>query len=142
MKAFENPVQLSIGTESARAIIVQLQEVKYGRREGSIWRDHEVLERAKEDIYFAERDRDLIEKLKQELKKVEEASSGLRCPKCPGHLETYTFQEFVLERCQSCCGIWMDKGELEGIIRTVTQGPLGHLIDKLLGKEERLGAKT
>jgi Zn-finger nucleic acid-binding protein len=82
------------------------------------------------------------EKLKQQPKKVEEASSELRCLKCPGRLETYTFQGFVLERCQTCGGIWMDKGELEGIIRSVTQGPLGHLIDKLLGKEERLGAKT
>jgi hypothetical protein len=101
-----------------------------------------LLERAKEDIFFAERDRELIEKLKQQLKKVEKGSSELRCPKCPGHLETYNFQGFVLERCQSCGGIWMDKGELEGIVRSVTKGPLGHLIDKLFGKEERLGAKT
>jgi hypothetical protein len=101
-----------------------------------------LLERAKEDIYFAERDRELIEKLKQQLKKVEKDSSELHCPKCPGHLETYTFQGFVLDRCQSCGGVWMDQGELEGIVRTLTQGPLGHLIDKLLGKEERLGAKT
>ena len=96
----------------------------------------------KEDIYFAGRDRELIEKLKQELKKVEKASSELHCLKCPRHLETYTSQGFVLERCQSCGGIWMDKGELEGIIRTMTQGPLGHWIDKLFGKKERTGAKT
>jgi hypothetical protein len=77
------------------------------------------------------RDRELIKKLKQELK-VEKGSSELRCPKRAAHLETYTFQGFVLERCQSCGWIWMNQGELEGIIRTVTQGPLGHLIDKLL----------
>ena len=100
-----------------------------------------LVERAKEDIYFAERDRELIEKLKQELKKVDKGSSELRCPKCAGHLDSYTFQGFALERCQSCEGIWMDKGELEGIIRAVTQGPLGDLIDKLFGKKERLGAK-
>jgi hypothetical protein len=36
----------------------------------------------------------------------------------------------------------MDQGELEGIIRTVTREPLGHWVDKLLGKEEQTGAKT
>src|SRR5262249_32307417 len=90
-----------------------------------------LMERAKEDIYFAERDRELIEKLKQELKKVDKESSRVRCPKCPGHLETYTFQGIALDRCQSCGGIWMDKGELEAVIREVTRGPLGGGIDKL-----------
>jgi len=93
-----------------------------------------LLERAKEDIYFAERDRELIEKLKQQLKKVEEASSELRCPKCPGHLEAYTFQGIALDRCQSCGGIWMDRGELEAVIRKVTRGPLGEWIDKLTAR--------
>ena len=95
-----------------------------------------LVERAKEDIYFAEKDRELIEKLKQELKKVEKGSPEVRCPKCPGQLETYTFQGFVLDRCQNCGGVWMDKGELEGIIKTVTRGPLGHWVDKLIAKEE------
>jgi len=94
-----------------------------------------LAERAKEDIYFAERDRELIEKLKTELKKVEKGGSDLHCPKCPGQLETYTFQGFVLDRCESCGGIWMDKGELEGVIRKVTRGPLGAWIDKLTAKD-------
>jgi hypothetical protein len=94
-----------------------------------------LAERAKEDIYFAERDRELIEKLKEQLKKVDETGSKLLCPKCPGRLETYTFQGFALDRCQNCGGIWMDKGELEGVIRKMTRGPLGELIDKLTSKD-------
>ena len=94
-----------------------------------------LVERAKEDIYFAERDRELIEKLKAQLQKVNRTSSRLRCPKCPGLLETYTFQGFVLDRCHDCGGIWMDKGELEGVIRNVTRGPLGEWIDKPTTKE-------
>jgi Zn-finger nucleic acid-binding protein len=101
-----------------------------------------LVERAKEDIYFAQRDRELIEKLKAQLQKVEDQESKLYCPKCRGLLETYTFQGFVLERCQNCGGIWMDKGELEGIIRKVARGPLGHWIDKLVGKEGQTEAKT
>jgi Zn-finger nucleic acid-binding protein len=99
-----------------------------------------LVERAKEDIYFAERDRELIEKLKQELKKVEKTSTEAHCPKCPGILETYTFQGFVLDRCPNCGGVWMDQGELEEIIRTVTRGPLGHWVDQLVGREQA-GAK-
>jgi hypothetical protein len=93
-----------------------------------------LMERAKEDIYFAERDRELIEKLKSQLQKIEKAA-GVRCPKCPGFLETYMFQRFVLDRCQSCGGIWMDKGELEGVLRKVNRGPLGAWIDKLTAKD-------
>jgi hypothetical protein len=93
-----------------------------------------LVERAKENIYFAERDRELIEKLRSQLQKVEK-SAGTHCPKCPGLLETYTFQGFVLDRCQSCGGIWMDKGELEGILRKVSRGPLGAWIDKLTARD-------
>jgi Zn-finger nucleic acid-binding protein len=99
-----------------------------------------LLERAKEDIYFAQRDRELIEKLKAQLRKVEDVESKLHCPKGHGLLETYTFHGFVLDRCQSCGGIWMDNGELEGIIRKVARGPLSHWLDKLIGKEDRTEA--
>lgn len=94
-----------------------------------------LMERAKEDIYFAERDRELIEKLKGQLEKVHKTGSNFRCPKCPGLLETYSFQGFILDRCHDCGGIWMDKGELEGVIRKVTRGPVGAWIDKLTAKE-------
>jgi len=101
-----------------------------------------LLERAKEDIYFAQRDRELIEKLKAQLHKVEDVESKLHCPKGHGLLETYTFQGFVLDRCQTCGGVWMDNGELEGIIRKVARSPLSHWLDKLIGKEEQTEAKT
>jgi Zn-finger nucleic acid-binding protein len=91
---------------------------------------------AKEDIYFAERDRELIAKLKTQLQKVDKTGSAPHCPKCPGSLETYTFQGFVLDRCQKCGGIWMDNGELEGVIRKISRGPLGAWIDKLTAKDE------
>jgi phage FluMu protein Com len=94
-----------------------------------------LVERAKEDIYFAERDRELINKLKEQLQKVDRAGHELRCPKCTCLLETYSFHEILLERCSKCAGIWLDKGELETIIRKVTRGPLGALIDKLTMKE-------
>ena len=108
------------GTESAD---FSYWEVNHGGRQGSIWRYHEASRASKEDIYFAEHDRELIEKLKAQLQKTDKQESRLHCPKCPGLLETYTFQGFVLDRCQNCGGIWMDKGELEGVIRKINRGP-------------------
>ncbi len=94
----------------------------------------QLAERAKEDIYFAERDRELIGKLKAQLQKAPKTAIQLGCPKCPGHLESYTFHGYALDRCDKCGGIWMDKGELEGVVRKVSRGPLGEWIDTLTAK--------
>ena len=93
-----------------------------------------LAERAKEDIYFAEHDRELIAKLKAKLQKVDKTAIDLRCPKCSGYLEAYTFEGFALDRCEKCGGIWMDKGELEGVVRKVGRGPIGEWIDTLTAK--------
>jgi hypothetical protein len=93
-----------------------------------------LLERAKEDIYFAERDRDLIEKLKAQLQKVETRGSVLHCPKCAGNLETYTFHGVILDRCDTCDGMWLDNGELEEVIRKITNGPITDWLEKVIFK--------
>ena len=95
-----------------------------------------LLERAKEDIYFSQRDRELIEKLKAQLQKIEDQKSKLHCPIGHGLLETWCFHGIVLDRCQSCGGIWLDNGELEAIIKKLGRSPLGRWLDKLVGKEK------
>ena len=78
------------------------------------------VERANEDIYFAVKEHELIEGMKAEFQKVESARREGRivnCPKCPGKLESYKFMDFVLDRCESCEGIWLDKDQLKGILR-------------------------
>jgi hypothetical protein len=93
-----------------------------------------LVERAKEDIFFAERDRLLLERLRAQLCKVDNAGAALHCPKCPGILESYTFQGFALDRCHECGGIWLDNGELEEIVRKISRGPLGAWLDTLTAK--------
>ena len=93
-----------------------------------------LVERAKEDIYFAERDREVLARLREQLKKVDKSAADLRCPKCPGSLETYSFEGHILDRCRECGGVWMDKGELEHVIHKLTRGPLGVWVDKLISK--------
>jgi Zn-finger nucleic acid-binding protein len=97
------------------------------------------VERANEDFYFAARDRELIEEMKAELQKVESVRLGgkiANCPKCPGKLESYKFMDFVLDRCKSCEGIWLDKGALEAILRRASLGPLGAFLERCFSKAE------
>jgi Transcription factor zinc-finger len=85
-----------------------------------------LLERAKEDIYFAAKDQELIAKLKQRLEKVDrpDEAAELHCPKCHGLLERYTLMDFLLDRCQACGGVWFDKDEIDAIAALVGRSPL------------------
>ena len=96
-------------------------------------------ERANEDEYFAVKEHELIEGMKAEFQKVEAARREeqiARCPKCPGSLKKYTFMAFVLDRCESCEGIWLDKGELKEILRKAARGPLGAFLERCFSKDE------
>jgi Zn-finger nucleic acid-binding protein len=96
-------------------------------------------ERANEDQYFAVKEHELIEGMKAEFQKVEAAKRGaqiVNCPKCPGKLESYKFMDFVVDRCESCEGIWLDKGELEAILRRAARGPLGAFFERYFSKDE------
>ncbi len=94
-------------------------------------------ERANEDGYFALKEHELIERLKAEFKEAEAARRQKRaqtCPKCSGKLERYKFMDFVLDRCESCEGIWLEKGELEEILRRAARGPLGAFLNRCFSK--------
>ena len=96
-------------------------------------------ERANEDSYFAVKEHELIGRMKAEFQKVEAARREgqiVNCPKCPGKLESYKFMDFVLDRCENCEGIWLDKGELEGILRKAVRGTLGAFLDRCFAKDE------
>ncbi|MGE5303399.1 MAG: zf-TFIIB domain-containing protein [Alphaproteobacteria bacterium] len=96
-------------------------------------------ERANEDKYFALKEHELIEGMKATFQKLQAAKregQSVNCPKCPGALEKYGFMGFVLDRCESCEGIWLDKGELEGILRKVARGPLGAFFERYFSKDE------
>ena len=41
---------------------------------------------------------------------------ALRCPKCGGAMRTYERGGLILELCEDCRGIFLDKGELERLI--------------------------
>lgn len=83
-------------------------------------------ERAREDQYFAERDRKLLDQLR-EAKEGEaeqtfkEAALG-RCPKCGTRLQSHTLHDISIEECPRCHGMWLDQGELQELGRREDEG--------------------
>ena len=94
-------------------------------------------ERANEDSYFAVQEHELIEQMKSEHQKGEAAKRQAlmaTCPKCSGKFAKHMVKGFVVERCESCEGIWLNKGELAEILRRQAAGPLGAFIERCFAK--------
>ena len=83
-------------------------------------------ERAREEQYFADRDRQLIDRLRQSKGGEPETTSGepeatlkeaahMRCPKCGTRLNSHTLHDVSVEECPSCHGVWLDAGELQAL---------------------------
>jgi hypothetical protein len=96
-------------------------------------------ERANEDSYFALQEHDLIEQMKTRHQESEAAKRQARmaiCPKCSGELAKRPFKGFVVERCQSCEGMWLNKGQFAEILRRQEGGPLGAFLKRCFAKVE------
>ena len=89
-------------------------------------------ERGREDQYFAQRDRELVEKLRGQKTSEAEATlreaAHMRCPKCGQHLHQRQLHEVTVDECQGCGGLWRDKGEFETLARRENEGWLGRLL--------------
>ena len=97
-------------------------------------------EHANEDRYFSTKEHELIDELKFEFQSAEAArreAQMMTCPKCSGKFAKYRFMGFDLDRCDSCEGIWLNKGELAGILRQQARGPLGAFLDRCFAKGEK-----
>jgi hypothetical protein len=74
-------------------------------------------EKAREDKYFAERDRALLDKLRASKTADDEETLAqlalMRCPKDGTRLAQKTHLDVTFEECPRCEGIWFDKGEME-----------------------------
>jgi Zn-finger nucleic acid-binding protein len=73
-----------------------------------------LLERAR-DVYFAEKDRELIETLKRRLEKAQQGqleNPTMKCPTCGVNLHNASLIDFPVSRCSSCGGIWLNRGVL------------------------------
>jgi hypothetical protein len=76
--------------------------------------------KALEEEYFRRKERETLDRLRQELA-AQAASSGggagRQCPLGHGALIEEARGSVVIDRCGQCGGIWLDPGELEEVSR-------------------------
>lgn len=89
--------------------------------------------RAEEDVYFAKRDREAIEKLKQNMAEETSKEALMRCPKCGTKLKTVDHHGVIVEECPSCQGLWLDRGELELLAQRENESWVGRFIRRSFG---------
>ena len=87
------------------------------------YRDHftelfELKERAEEDIFFARRDRELIERLRQ----MNEEQRRFHCPECGRPLQQQSINGMNLKACPACHGAWIADDRLA----TLAEGKSEH----------------
>jgi hypothetical protein len=91
-------------------------------------------EKAREDEYFAERDRELLQKLKAETATDNEQTirelARMRCPKDGTHLTQTKHLDVTVEECPQCKGIWLDKGVLEELSHRESAGWLARYLGR------------
>ena len=87
------------------------------------------VERAREDLYFKEEDRRLVEKLRRGQAGTQAAQEvRMICPKCGETLLRKTVHEIAVDECPTCKGIWLNAGEFEELAKTRNAGWLERLL--------------
>jgi hypothetical protein len=87
-------------------------------RFGNKLRDKEHAEEAR---YFAEQDRQRLEKLRTQPKEAGATQLGL-CPRCGIPLNRRDLHGDSIDECSRCHGIWLDKGQLEAVVEHEDEG--------------------
>ena len=89
--------------------------------------DLEDLGKAREDAWFHENERKLIEaaKARHEAKLKEAKDSEreklrqlhwMKCPKCGGDMEEIEYVSIKIDKCKECEGVFFDAGELDELM--------------------------
>jgi len=94
---------------------------------------HEA-ERGRENEFFADRDRKLLEKLKakagvQEVEAVRELTH-MRCPQCGERLVARSHLDVKREECPKHHGMWFDEGDLHKLVERESSGWLARILGR------------
>jgi uncharacterized protein len=69
--------------------------------------------KALEEEYFRRKDQEAIEKMREKREAGQARGAAIGCPKCDGSLVEVAHDGVMVDRCDKCDGVWLDKGELE-----------------------------
>lgn len=90
-------------------------------------------QKGQEDDYFGRRDRELLEKMRQQRRQAVASESTMQCPRCHAALVERVQHDVTVDECPSCGGLWLDKGEFEHIAGRDQEGYFGRLLRDRLG---------
>ena len=96
---------------------------------------------SREEEYFHKRNRELIERKRQELDRQRHERAlvegngvhWMRCPKCGGRMQEIELAQIRVERCTECQGVYLDHGELETLLQSQDPGSFLGGLRRLLG---------
>jgi len=90
-----------------------------------------------EEEYFAKLEAERLERKKAEQAKLaadaERKSHYMRCPKCGGQLVTEEFHRVQIDRCPDCHGLWLDRGEIDAVMKFEDKGLLSRALGEFMG---------
>jgi Zn-finger nucleic acid-binding protein len=96
-------------------------------------------ERVQEDDYFRQLDQELLVALRAktaaEIEQAIRHYTRMRCPKCGEPLENTPSPRAKIDACPGCGGIWLDKGEWEGLVGPKAHGWLQQFFDGLMASK-------
>jgi uncharacterized protein with PIN domain len=90
-----------------------------------------------EEEYFVREDAEKKRKLAQQVKKETDAAEQkrlkelhfMRCPKCGLELHEVKYSGIDADVCFACGGLFLDKGELEQIVKQEKSGVMGAILN-------------
>ena len=71
--------------------------------------------RALENEYFRNKEKELLEKMKEKIAAEDSKTLDLKCPKCDGTLVETSYDNITIDVCNKCTGVWLDEGEFAQI---------------------------
>ena len=91
-------------------------------------------EHAREDKFFAECDRTLLQKLRHDAAErlehdVLELARG-RCPRCSQHLTKKVHHNVEIHQCPAGHGVWLDDGALDTLVARESSGWLSRVLGR------------
>ncbi len=91
-------------------------------------------EKAQEDLFFAKRDREILEKMKAQTGALaDEPARALakgRCPRCGEPLVGTSRHDVAIDECPHDHGVWLDESALQTLLKRESTGWLARILGR------------